>query len=53
MCVGVVWVCMCVGVGVYVCGCTCVWVSGEVGQRHIFSAVIIYIMDLKKIQHVC
>ena len=44
-----VYVCAC-GVGVYVCGCgcVCVWVSSEVGQRHIFSAVIIYIMDLKK-----
>ena len=41
-----VWVwCGCVCVGVYMCGCICVWVSGEVGLRHMFSAVIICIID--------
>ena len=38
---------MCVGVGVNVCGCrcVCVLVSGEVGYRNMFAAVIICIMD--------
>ena len=37
----------------YVRGCVFMWVSGEVGYRDMFSAVIIYIMDYFLIQYVC